>query len=154
MLTGGIPSDRPTGCEAASVCGSGPFDPVVVLPGVEAWVTRRLVMFAEQMTSAPPPLAEPLHWLILTARLDDFVPEAVHLKPTSVPPLAEPLHWVIVAPVVVAGNGSQPVVIPPPDPTHWFLVLTDEPGLMPTKLFVTRTLHRSVPPPPLMESLH
>ncbi len=42
----------------------------------------RLVMLAEQMTSAPPPLAEPL-------------------------------HCVIVAPLVVAGKGSQPVVMPP-----------------------------------------
>jgi hypothetical protein len=46
------------------------------------------------------------------------VPVAVQVSPTSVPPLAEPLHWVIVAPVVVAGKGSQPVVIPPPEPTH------------------------------------
>ena len=34
---------------------------VVVVPE-----TRRFVMFAEQMTSPPPPLVEPLHWLIVT----------------------------------------------------------------------------------------
>ena len=45
-------------------------------------------------------------------------------------------------------------MMPPPDPTHWFLVALDEPGLTPTKLFVTRTLQRNVPPLPLMESLH
>lgn len=32
------------------------------------------------------------------------------------PPFAEPLHWVMVAPLVVAGKGSQPVVIPSPEP--------------------------------------
>ena len=47
---------------------------------------------AEQITSAPPPLAEPLHWLIVTRCVDDWVPVAVHVSPTSVPPLAEPLH--------------------------------------------------------------
>ena len=60
----------------------------------------------------------------------------------------------IVAPVVVAGNGSQPVVIPPPEPTHWFTVAAVVPALTPLKLFVTRTLQRRVPPPPLIESLH
>jgi hypothetical protein len=87
---------------------------VGVGPGPEAW----FVMFAEQMTRAPPPLAEPLHWLILTAWAPECVPVAVQVIPTSVPPLAEPLHWVIAAPDVVAGKGEQPVVMPPPDPTH------------------------------------
>ena len=117
-------------------------------------VTRRFVMVAEQMTRAPPPLAEPLHWLILTPWDEGFVPVAVQVRPTSVPPLAEPLHCVIVAPVVLAGKGLQPVVMPPPEPTHWFTVAAVEPGLMPTKSLMTVTLQRSVPPPPLIELLH
>ena len=99
-------------------------------------------------------MAEPLHWLILTDLPPVFVPEAVHFSWTRVPPLAEPLHWVIVALVVVAGNGSHSLATPSPEPTHWFLVAVVAPGLRPTKLLVTFTLQRSVPPPPLIESLH
>ena len=82
------------------------------------------------------------------------MPVAVHSSLTSVPPFAEPLHWVIVAPLVVAGNGSQLLAMPPPDPTHWFTVAAVAPVLSPTNLFVTLTLQRSVPPPPLIEPLH
>src|SRR5674476_1659052 len=111
-------------------------------------------MFAEQITRAPPPLAESLHWLMVTPWAEGFVPVAVQVRSTRVPPLAEPLHWVIVAPVVVAGKGSQVFATPPPEPTHWFTVAAVAPGLRPTKLFVTLTLHRSVPPPPLSTALH
>ena len=113
-----------------------------------------LVTFEEQIARAPPPLAEPLHWLIARAGADATVPVALQVRPTSVPPLADPLHWVIVAPVVVAGNGLHPVVMPPPDPTHWLTVAAVEPGLTPAPSYVTVTLHRSVPPPPLIASLH
>lgn len=116
-------------------------------------VTTRLTMLAEQITSAPPPFADPLHWLIRTPPTAR-VPVALHRRPTSVPPFADPLHWVIAAPVVVAGNGSQFLVMPPPEPTHWLTVAACVVGFEPTKLFVTWTLHRSVPPPPLIESLH
>ena len=68
--------------------------------------------------------------------------------------MAEPLHWVMVAFVVVAGKGSHSLATPSPEPTHWFVVAVDAPGLRPTKLLVTFTLQRSVPPPPLIESLH
>jgi hypothetical protein len=72
--------------------------------GVGVGVTSEwFAMLAEQMTRAPPPLAEPLHWLIVTRWAADFVPVAVQVSPTRVPPLAEPLHWVIAAPLVVAG---------------------------------------------------
>jgi hypothetical protein len=91
-----------------------------------------LETFAVQVRSAPPPLAEPLHWLILRAGAEATVPAAVQFMPTRVPPLAEPLHCVIVAPVVVAGNGLQPVVMPPPEPTHWFTVTAVEPALAPS----------------------
>ena len=115
---------------------------------------RWFEMFAEQMTRAPPPLAEPLHWLTLTLAAEDLVPVAVHFSCTRVPPLAEPLHWVMVALVVLAGKGSHSFAMPSPEPTHWFLVDVDAPAPRPTKLLVTLTLQRSVPPPPLIESLH
>lgn len=98
---------------------------------------------AEQISSAPPPLAEPLHWLTLTLA----EPAAIQVMPTSVPPLAEPLHCVIVALSAVAGKGWQPVVMPPPEPTHWFTVAVPLPPL-------TRTEQRSVAPPPLADPLH
>ena len=124
-----------------------------VRPGV-GLATATFETVAEQMTSAPPPLVDPLHWLMVMPAPGAWVPLAVHVKPTSVPPLADPLHWVTVAPVVVAGNGSQPVVIPPPDPTHWFTVTATGAGATPTKWFVTTTLHLNVPPAPLVEALH
>src|SRR3954470_8104963 len=89
--------------------------------GAEEGASKRVSMFAEQMTSAPPPFVEPLHWLIVT-KPDACAPLAVHVNSTSVPPFADPLHCVMSAPLVVAGKGSHPVVIPPPDPTHWFTV--------------------------------
>ena len=70
------------------------------------------------------------------------------------PPLAEPLHWVMVALVVLAGKGSHSLAMPSPEPTHWFTVTAVAPVLDPTKLLVTSTLQRSVPPPPLIASLH
>ena len=45
-------------------------------------------------------------------------------------------------------------MIPPPEPTHSLTVAAGVFGLEPTKLFVTWTLQRRVPPPPLIESLH
>lgn len=113
-----------------------------------------LVILAEQTVRVPPPLAEPLHWLISTVWPADWVPVAVQVSEAP-PPLPEPLHWVIVAPVVVAGNGLQIISVPVvTEPTHWFTVTAVTAGLRPTKLFVTTTLHRSVPPPPLIEPSH
>src|ERR1035437_5475383 len=103
--------------------------PLTVLVGGGVPLTALLIRVAEQMTRAPPPLAEPLHWLTVRAWVEAMVPVAVQVSPTRVPPLADPLHWVIAAPVVLAGKGSQPVVIPPPDPTHWFTVTAVEPEL-------------------------
>jgi hypothetical protein len=111
-----------------------------------------VVTFAEQMTRDPPPFAESLHWLIVRALAAGMRPVAVHVRPTRVPPLAEPLHCVIIAPVVVAGNGLQPVVRPPPEPTHWLTDGAVAPAPPPTNS--TLTLQRSVPPPPLIEPLH
>jgi hypothetical protein len=36
-------------------------------------------MLAEQMARPPPPLPEPLHWLIVTAKVEDLVPFAVQV---------------------------------------------------------------------------
>ena len=44
-----------------------------------------LVILVEQMTRAPPPFAEPLHWLIVTPRDEGSVPVAVHSRRTRVP---------------------------------------------------------------------
>jgi len=50
-------------------------------------------MLVEQTTLLPPPLAEPLHWFIVTASEALTVPDAVQLDGvTSPPPLPEPLH--------------------------------------------------------------
>ena len=68
--------------------------------------------------------------------------------------MAEPLHWVMVALVVLAGKGSHSLAMPSPEPTHWFTVAAVAPVLDPTKLLVTLTLQRRVPPPPLIELLH
>ena len=52
--------------------------------GVGVGVTSEwFAMLAEQMTRAPPPLAEPLHWLIVTRWAADFVPVAVQRVTTS-----------------------------------------------------------------------
>jgi len=50
-------------------------------------------MLAEQTTLLPPPLAEPLHWFIVTGSEALTVPDAAQLDgETSPPPLPEPLH--------------------------------------------------------------
>src|SRR6476661_7078390 len=79
-----------------SVGGAVGAPPEVRAVAAAAAVIRWFERLVEQMTRAPPPLAEPLHWLILTPLDEGFVPVAVHFSWTRVPPLAEPLHWVIV----------------------------------------------------------
>ena len=111
--------------------GGGVLVGAGVPAGVGVLLTALLITLAEQMTRAPPPLADPLHWLTVTPWAEAIMPVAVQVSPTRVPPFADPLHWVIAAPVVLAGKGSQPVVIPPPEPTHWFTVAAVEPGLTP-----------------------
>ncbi len=74
----------------------------------------------------------------------------MHRSLTSVPPLAEPLHWVIVAFVGRRGEGVAVVRDAAAGPDALVTVAFEAPGLTFTKLFVTLTLQRSVPPPPLI----
>jgi len=57
-------------------------------PGDE---TNTLLILAEQTVRVPPPLLEPLHWLIRTASPVERVPVAVQVSDVP-PPLPEPLH--------------------------------------------------------------
>lgn len=124
--------------------------------GIGAAASTLFVMVAEQTVRVPPPFDEPLHWSMMKARPEDCVPLAVQVNEAP-PPFPEPLHWVIVALVVVAGSGLQARTVPVvAEPTHWLTVaaVTVGAGVIPMKLLVTTTLHRSVPPPPLMEPSH
>ena len=77
--------------------------------------TREVV----QVTVAPPPLPEPLHWLTVTgsaaAWVDGVTVHRTRMVPP--PPFPEVLHWVIVA-LVVLPSGTHTVVgaVPPPVP--------------------------------------
>ncbi len=67
-------------------------------------VTKSFCSVAMQVTALPPPVALPLHWLMVTGSADAA---PVTSQPTVVsplyvpPPVAEPLHWVTVALVVL-----------------------------------------------------
>ena len=119
-----------------------------------------VVIPVRQVTVAPPPLPEPLHWLTETRSADDVVePELTVHRTLCVPPppLPELLHWVTIALVVLAGNGSHAVVgaVPPPVPEalHW-LTVADVGVPDPVMLLMTSTVHSTVPPPPFPDPLH
>ena len=113
-------------------------------------VVMLLVILAEHVSRVPPLFPVPLHWLTLTGMaeltLDADATEQTAVEP---PPFTEPLHWVTVAPVVVAGNGSQTngplapnLPPPPPEPTHWLTVAVFAdfaPGVFELTLFVIWT---------------
>ncbi len=69
------------------------------------------------------------------------------------PPLPASLHWVIVA-LGAAPAGLQETVgaVPPPapDPLHWLMVAGDV-AATPVMLLMMRTVHVTLPPPPLPE---
>jgi len=135
--------------------------------GAGVGVAATTTMFetsASQITSAPPPFAESLHWSMLTGSVDVIVeaPDPVHVKPTLVPPLPDPLHWPIVAapievmPAVLVGvqlpGAPVPVIT---DPTHPYAVAaTMAPSGVPLKWLVIVAEQRTVPPPPFAEPLH
>ena len=81
-------------------------------------------MVVEHVTTLPPGLPVPLHWLTRIGIAALMVDGGTVQWTVPPPPLPEPLHWVTVAPVVVAGKGSQLTVPPPPvaEPTHWLTV--------------------------------
>jgi len=88
-----------------------------VLDEVKTWVSVAL-----QSTALPPPVAVPLHWLMVTGS-DAAAPVTVQAavgSPAYVPPpVTEPLHCVTVA-LVVLPPGAHATVPPAPvtDPMH------------------------------------
>jgi hypothetical protein len=159
LLIGGVPlaaaeaaAEAPAEAEAEAPAEAEAEAPAEAEAEAAA-ATALLAMVEEQTTTvAPPPLAEPLHWSIVTMRAEAIVPVAVQVRPAP-PPLAEPLHCVIAA-LVVACTGLQLGVMLAPEPTHWFTVTAVEPGLTPTKLVVISTEQRSLAPPPLADPSH
>ncbi len=129
---------------------------VAVGVGVTTAVTK-LLMFVAQVTVAPPPLPEPLHWLTVTrsAEVSVDVGTVQVTRPAAPPPLPEPLHWVTSAPVVLeTGEQAVPPAAPSvADPMHWFTV-AGVVVLSPTMLLVMSTLQMTLLPPPLATPLH
>jgi hypothetical protein len=73
---------------------------VVVVVGDAA--TKLFVNVAAQVTVLPPPLAEPLHCVMVTGNAV-APPETVQsTRVAAPPPFPDPLHWVTVALVVLA----------------------------------------------------
>ncbi len=103
-----------------------------------------LVTVTVQVTVPPPPLPEPLHWSTVTGSAEVSVdgPTVHRTRMVPPPPVPELLHWVMVAPVVLAGNGSQRMVgsVPPPvpDSLHW-LTVTGEVSASPVMLLMMVT---------------
>jgi hypothetical protein len=97
----------------------GAVGTVVVVVGAAA--TKLLVNVVIQVTVLPPPLAEPLHWLMVTGSADEPPVTSHCTLVLAPPPFPEPLHCVTVAPVVLA-TGAHTTVgwVPPspPDPMH------------------------------------
>jgi hypothetical protein len=139
-LRGGVPCPPPPGCFGLAVCvlvgtGFGELVRVAVgrgdavgLDGVVGVAVADgttemmwLVTLDEQMTTAPPPLPEPTHWLMVTGSAAVFV-DVVTVHRTRLvppPPLPELLHWVTVAPVVLPiGEHTLVGRVPPPVPAE------------------------------------
>ena len=122
----GVEVAEPVGVDVADPVGVDVADPVGV--GVSDVEATKFVTVAVQLTSAPPPLPEPLHWSTFTGSVVVIVdaPVTMHANPTLVPPLPEPLHCPTVAavtdvtPGVFAGvqlpGAPVPVIT---EPTHW-----------------------------------
>jgi hypothetical protein len=80
---------------------------VVVVVGDVAM--KLLVNVAIQVTVLPPPLEEPLHWLIVTGSAVAAPVTSHCTRVLAPPPFPEPLHWVTVAPVVLATGAHTTV---------------------------------------------
>ena len=131
---------------------------VVPLPGavVSTGAAARMLLVIDdvQVTRLPPPLPDPLHWLMVTGNAEDTVEGPTVQVTMAPPPLPEPLHWVIVAPDVEL-DGLHVRLAPPPsaEPMHWLTVA----GLVdasPVMLLVTDTVQVTVDPPPLTDPSH
>jgi hypothetical protein len=142
------PSPAGTPPAGTRVTWAGVPAEVVVAVGVA--VALAAVMFVvrvvRHVTTVPPTLPLPLHWLMLIgiAGLTVEAVPTVQATPEP-PPVAEPLHCETVAPVVEAGLGSQTTPVPPPpvaEPTHWLTVAAVTgcaPGVSALMLFVMST---------------
>jgi hypothetical protein len=93
----GVEVADPVGVDVAAPVGVDVADAVGV--GVSGVAATKFDTLAVQLTSAPPPLPEPLHWSMFTGSVVVIVedPDTVHMNATLVPPLPEPLHWPTVA---------------------------------------------------------
>jgi hypothetical protein len=127
--------------------GEGLVDGVALADGVGVAAAAVIVVLIDvrQVSTAPPALPVPLHWLteigMTGLTVDAGSTEQLTVPP---PPFAEPLHCVTVALVVVAGNGAQVLLPPPPpaDPTHWLTVAAvtgSAPGVSALMLLVMLT---------------
>jgi len=138
--------------------GPGP----VVLLGAGLGLTAAVmfvVIRVVQVTTLPPGLAVPLHWLTVTGIAALIVDGSTVQCTVPPPPLPEPLHWVTVAAAVVAGNGEHTRCPPPPvaEPTHWFDVAADTgfaPGVSALMLSMISTVQVTGPAASLSEPLH
>jgi hypothetical protein len=116
---------EPTPALGATADPSGEVVVVVVVDGV----TKLFSIVAMQVTALPPPVAVPLHWLMVTGSAETepvTVQSTADIETMVPPPVAEPLHCVTAA-LVVLPVGLHTSVSPPPvaDPMHWSTVTSE-----------------------------
>ena len=125
--------------------------PVPVPDAVEAGAVTLLMMDELHTMSEPPPLAELLHWLIVTSRSASDVEPVPTVQVNELPPpLTESLHWVMSALVVLRPSGLQArsTTVPPAnEPLHWLTVAATG---VPTPVMSLTTLTEQCSEPPLV----
>ncbi|HYM14249.1 MAG TPA: hypothetical protein VEZ14_01665 [Dehalococcoidia bacterium] len=143
------------GLPAPGVTEPAPVEGVVVAEGVPVAAPAALIVTV-QVTSAPPPFAEPLHWLIVGTVPFVLAGATLHLtRSVPPPPFPELLHcWICAEVLFGVDAGMQTVVgcVPPPcpEPMHWLIVTAPAPTGAPVMI----TSHLTTAPPPLPEPLH
>ncbi len=130
---------------------------VVVVVVAAGALTKAFCSVAMQVTALPPPVAVPLHWLMVTGSAEVApvtVQSIADIETMVPPPVAEPLHCVTVA-LVVLPVGLHTSVSPPPvaDPMHWSTV-TSEVDVPTGTSLVTVTSQYTLLPPPVAIPLH